>query len=118
MHDPMLFVYPSCLVPQSGTGDPFAALNRHVDSDGFRLDPFHASGYDGGPKVHQLRQGPATMHLVLVPSTMQILTVERIEFPVPGLLGLSRIPDIWVGERTPDERTVWHFRMKLTRAAR
>lgn len=52
-----------------------------------------------------------------VPVTMEILTVERIEFPVLGRLGRSRSPDIQVGERMPDERTDWHFPTAWARAA-
>lgn len=117
MHGAALFVCSSCLVHLSRKGDPLAASDRHVDADGFRLHPYRSHGQEGRPQVRQPHHGPATMQSLPVPVTMEILTVERIEFPVLGRLGGSRSPDIRVGERMPDERTDWHFPTEWARAA-
>ena len=115
-HDPALLGSPACPVRPSMTGDPLAALDRQVDSSVFRLVPVHALGHGDGPTGRQQHHGPVTMHLVLAPASMQSQMDERKEFFVEGRIGALRIPDSRIVGRTPDQRTIWSFRSKSTRA--
>ena len=114
MHDPGLFDFSDHLECLSQTGDPLEALDRHVDFEVFRPVLVEALGYGDRLKGGRPPYDPVTMFKVLVLASMHNLSDERMEFLIRDRLSWLRFLGFQIGEATPDQKTIWLFREKLT----
>ena len=114
MHDPGLFDFSDHLECLSQTGDPLEALDRHVDFEVFRPVLVEALGYGDRSKGGRPPYDPVTMFKVLVLASMHNLSDERMEFLIRDRLSWLRFLGFQIGEATPDQKTIWLFREKLT----
>ena len=110
MHAPGLFDLSDHLARLSATGDPLEALERHVDFEAFRTVLMEALGYGVRAKGGRPPYDPVTMFKVLV------LSDERMEFLIRDRLSWLRFLRFQIGEPTPDQKTIWLFREKLTQS--
>ena len=116
MHARGLFDLPDHLARLSATGDPLEALERHVDFEAFRTVLIAAPGYGVRTKGGRPPYDPVTMFKVLVLASMHNLNDERMEFLIWDRLSWLRFPGFEIGEPTPDQKTIWLFREKLTQS--
>ena len=114
MHAPGLFDLSDHLARLSATGDPLEALERHVDFEAFRTVLMEALGYGVRAKGGRPPYDPVTMFKVLVLASMHNLSDERMEFLIRDRLSWLRFLRFEIGEPTPDQKTIWPFREKLT----
>ncbi len=114
MHDPGLFDLSDHLERLSQTGDPLEALDRHVDFEVFRPVLVAALGYGDRPKGGRPPYDPVTMFKVLVLASMHNLSDERMEFLIRDRLSWLRFLGFQIGGATPDQKTIWLYREKLT----
>ena len=125
MHAPGLFDLSDHLARLSATGDPLEALERHVDFEAFRTVLMEALGYGVRAKGGRPPYDPVTMFKVLVLASMHNLSDERMEFLIRDRLSWLRFLRLRkeekerarageIGEPTPDQKTIWLFREKLT----
>lgn len=116
MHAPGLFDLSDHLKRISATGDPLEALERHVDFEVFRPVLIGALGYGERPKGGRPPYDPVTMFKILVLASMHNLSDERMEFLIRDRFSWLRFLGFQIGEPTPDQKTIWLFREKLTQA--
>ena len=114
MHAPGLFDLSDHLARLSATGDPLEALERHVDFEAFRTVLMEALCYGVRAKGGRPPYDPVTMFKVLVLASMHNLSDERMEFLIRDRLSWLRFLRFEIGEPTPDQKTIWLFREKLT----
>ena len=114
MHAPRLFDLSDHLARLSATGDPLEALERHVDFEAFRTVLMEALCYGVRAKGGRPPYDPVTMFKVLVLASMHNLSDERMEFLIRDRLSWLRFLRFQIGEPTPDQKTIWLFREKLT----
>ena len=114
MHAPGLFDLSDHLARLSATGDPLEALERHVDFEAFRTVLMEALGYGVRAKGGRPPYDPVTMFKVLVLASMHNLSDEGMEFLIRDRLSWLRFLRFEIGEPTPDQKTIWLFREKLT----
>ena len=114
MHAPRLFDLSDHLARLSATGDPLEALERHVDFEAFRTVLMEALGYGVRAKGGRPPYDLVTMFKVLVLASMHNLSDERMEFLIRDRLSWLRFLGFEIGEPTPDQKTIWLFREKLT----
>lgn len=114
MHAPGLFDLTAHLACLSATGDPLEALDGHVDFEAFRPVLVSALGYGARPKGGRPPYDPVTMFKVLVLASMHNLSDERMEFLIRDRFSWLRFLGFQIGESTPDQKTIWLFREKLT----
>ena len=116
MHAPGWFDLPDHLARLSATDDPLEALERHVDFEAFRTVLMAALGYGVRAKGGRPPYDPVTMFKVLVLASMHNPGDERMEFLIRDRLSWLRFPGFQIDEPTPDQKTIWLFREKLTRS--
>ena len=116
MHAPGLFDLSDHLARLSATGDPLEALERHVDFEAFRTVLMEALCYGVRAKGGRPPYDPVTMFKVLVLASMHNLSDERMEFLIRDRLSWLRFLRFQIGEPTPDQKTIWLFREKLTQS--
>ena len=116
MHKPGLFDFSDHLERLSATGDPLEALERHVDFEAFRPVLIEALDYGDRPQGGRPPYDPVTMFKVLVLASMHNLSDERMEFLIRDRFSWLRFLGFQIGEPTPDQKTIWLFREKLTQA--
>lgn len=116
MHAPGLFALTDHLNRLSATGDPLESLERHVDFEVFRPVLVSALGYGERPKGGRPPYDPVTMFKGLVLASMHNLSDERMEFLIRDRFSWLRFLGFQIGEPTPDQKTIWLFREKLTQA--
>ena len=116
MHAPGLFDLSDHLARLTATGDPLEALERHVDFEAFRTVLMEALGYGVRAKGGRPPYDPVTMFKVLVLASMHNLSDERMEFLIRDRLSWLRFLRFEIGEPTPDQKTIWLFREKLTQS--
>ncbi len=114
MHAPGLFDLSDHLARLSATGDPLEALERHVDFEAFRTVLMEALGYGVRAKGGRPPYDPVTMFKVLVLASMHNLSDEGMEFLIRDRLSWLRFLRFQIGEPTPDQKTIWLLREKLT----
>ena len=116
MHSPGLFDLSDHLERLSQSGDPLEALAAHVDFGAFRPILIEALGYGERPKGGRPPYDPVTMFKVLVLASLHNLSDERMEFLIRDRLSWLRFLGFPIGAPTPDQKTIWLFREKLSRA--
>ena len=98
------------------TGYPLEALDRHVDFEVFRPFLIEALAYADGRKGGRPPYDAVTMFEILVLALMHNLSDERMEFLIRDRLSWLWFPGFRIGEPTPDQKTIWLFREKLTQS--
>ncbi len=116
MHAPGLFDLTDHLARLSAMGDPLEVLERHVDFEVFRPVLVEALGYGERPKGGRPPYDAVVMFKVLVLASMHNLSDERMEFLIRDRFSWLRFLGFQIGEPTPDQKTIWLFREKLTQA--
>ncbi len=114
MHAPGLFDLTDHLARLSAMGDPLEVLERHVDFEVFRPVLVEVLGYGERPKGGRPPYDAVVMFKVLVLALMHNLSDERMEFLIRDRFSWLRFLGFQIGEPTPDQKTIWLFREKLT----
>ncbi len=114
MHAPGLFDLTDHLARLSAMGDPFEALDCHVNFEVFRPVLVEVLGYGERPKGGRPPYDAVVMFKVLVLALMHNLSDERMEFLIRDRFSWLRFLGFQIGEPTPDQKTIWLFREKLT----
>ncbi len=114
MHAPGLFDLTDHLARLSAMGDPLEVLERHVDFEVFRPVLVEALDYGDRPKGGRPPYDAVVMFKVLVLALMHNLSDERMEFLIRDRFSWLRFLGFQIGEPTPDQKTIWLFREKLT----
>ncbi len=114
MHAPGLFDLTDHLARLSAMGDPLEALDCHVNFEVFRPVLVEALGYGERPKGGRPPYDAVVMFKVLVLASMHNLSDERMEFLIRDRFSWLRFLGFQIGEPTPDQKTIWLFREKLT----
>jgi IS5 family transposase len=98
----------------SKDGDPLEVLQRTVDFEYFRIWLIEGLGYGDGSKGGRPPFDPVMMFKALVLQTQHNLSDARMEFMIRDRLSWLRFLGLSLGERTPDENTIRHFRNRMT----
>ena len=98
----------------SKDGDPLEALDATVDFECFRGWLVEGLGYCDGPKGGRPPFDPVSMFKALILQTQHNLSDARMEFMIRDRLSWMRFPGFDLGGPTPDEKTIRHFRNRLT----
>ncbi len=91
-------------------------LDCHVNFEALRPVLVVALGYGERPKGGRPPYDAVVMFKVLVLALMHNLSDERMEFLIRDRFSWLRFLGFQIGEPTPDQKTIWLFREKLTQA--
>ena len=91
-------------------GDPLEVLERTVDFEYFRGWLIEGLGYGDGSKGGRPPFDPVTMFKVLLVQAQHNLSDGRMEFMIRDRLSWMRFLGFDLGDRTPDENTIRHFK--------
>ncbi len=116
MHEAGLFDFSDHLERLSKTGDPLVALSEHVDFEMFRCALTSALNYGERPQGGRPPYDAVMMFKILILASMHNLSDERMEFLIRDRFSWLRFLGLQIGEPTPDQKTIWVFREKLTQA--
>lgn len=100
----------------SKCGDPLEELARHVDFEIFRTPLEAALNYGDRPKGGRPPYDAVMMFKVLILASLHNLSDGRMEFLIRDRITWLRFLGFDLGDETPDEKTIWLFREKLTEA--
>ena len=95
-------------------GDPLEVLEHTVDFEYFRGWLVEGLGYGDGSKGGRPPFDPVTMFKALILQAQHNLSDARMEFMIRDRLSWMRFLGFDLGDRTPDENTIRHFRNRLT----
>lgn len=98
----------------SKEGDPLEVLQRTVDFEYFRAWLVEGLGYGDGAKGGRPPFDPVMMFKALILQAQHNLSDARMEFMIRDRLSWLRFLGLSLGDRTPDENTIRHFRNRLT----
>lgn len=98
----------------SAHGDPLEVLERTVDFEYFRGWLVEGLGYGDGSKGGRPPFDPVAMFKILILQAQHNLSDARTEFMIRDRLSWLRFLGFSLGDRTPDENTIRHFRNRLT----
>lgn len=98
----------------SAHGDPLEVLERTVDFEYFRGWLVEGLGYGNGSKGGRPPFDPVAMFKILILQAQHNLSDARTEFMIRDRLSWLRFLGFSLGDRTPDENTIRHFRNRLT----
>ena len=117
MVDPKsLFSLSDHLEALSKEGDPLEVLQQTVDFEYFRGWLVEGLGYGDGAKGGRPPFDPVMMFKALILQAQHNLSDARMEFMIRDRLSWLRFLRLSLGDRTPDENTIRHFRNRLTEA--
>ena len=91
-------------------GDPLEVLERTVDFEFFRV----WLGYGDGSKGGRPPFDPVAMFKILIVQAQHNLSDARMEYMIRDRLSWMRFLGFALGDRTPDENTIRHFRNRMT----
>ena len=115
MVDPKsLFSLSDHLAALSKDGDPLEVLQQTVDFEYFCAWLVEGLGYGDGAKGGRPPIDPVMMFKALILQAQHNLADARIEFMIRDRLSWLRFLGLSLGDRTPDENTIRHFRNCLT----
>jgi len=100
----------------SELGDQLEAYARAVDFEAFRPDLEKALAYSTGTQGGRPPYDPVLMLKILVIQAANGLSDERAEFLISDRLSFMRFLGLGLSDRVPDDRTIWLFRERLTKA--
>ena len=109
-----LFSLSDHLEALSKEGDPLAVLQDTVDFEYFRAWLVEGLGYGDGSKGGRPPFDPVMMFKALILQAQHNLSDARMEFMIRDRLSWLRFLGLSLGDRTPDENTIRHFRNRLT----
>ena len=95
-------------------GDPLEVLERTVDFEYFRSWLVEGLGYGDGSKGGRPPFDPVAMFKILILQAQHNLSDARTEFMIRDRLSWMRFLGFSLGDRTPDENTIRHFRNRMT----
>lgn len=98
----------------SKDGDPLEILQETVDFEYFRAWLVEGLGYGDGSKGGRPPFDPVMMFKALILQAQHNLSDARMEFMIRDRLSWLRFLGLSLGDRTPDENTIRHFRNRLT----
>ena len=98
----------------SKEGDPLEVLQQTVDFEYFRTWLVEGLGYGDGAKGERPPFDPVMMFKALILQAQHNLSDARMEFMIRDRLSWLRFLGLSLGDRTPDENTIRHFRNRLT----
>lgn len=98
----------------SKEGDPLEVLQETVDFEYFRAWLVEGLGYGDGRKGGRPPFDPVMMFKALILQAQHNLSDARMEFMIRDRLSWLRFLGLSLGDRTPDENTIRHFRNRLT----
>lgn len=98
----------------SKEGDPLEVLQETVDFEYFRAWLVEGLGYGDGAKGGRPPFDPVMMFKALILQAQHNLSDARMEFMIRDRLSWLRFLGLSLGDRTPDENTIRHFRNRLT----
>ncbi|MBB3939109.1 transposase [Novosphingobium fluoreni] len=114
MDSKSLFSLTDHLEELSKEGDPLEALQETVDFEYFRAWLVEGLGYGDGAKGGRPPFDPVMMFKALILQAQHNLSDARMEFMIRDRLSWLRFLGLSLGDRTPDENTIRHFRNRLT----
>lgn len=109
-----LFSLSDYLEALSKEGDPLEVLQQTVDFEYFRAWLVEGLGYGDGAKGGRPPFDPVMMFKALILQAQHNLSDARMEFMIRDRLSWLRFLGLSLGDRTPDENTIRHFRNRLT----
>ena len=109
-----LFSLSDHLEALSKDGDPLEVLQQAVDFEYFRAWLVEGLGYGDGSKGGRPPFDPVMMFKAVILQAQHNLSDARMEFMIRDRLSWLRFLGLALGERTPDENTIRHFRNRLT----
>ncbi|MFC6623821.1 IS5 family transposase [Novosphingobium panipatense] len=109
-----LFSLSEHLEALSKEGDPLETLQQTVDFEFFRAWLVEGLGYGDGAKGGRPPFDPVMMFKALILQAQHNLSDARMEFMIRDRLSWLRFLGLSLGDRTPDENTIRHFRNRLT----
>ena len=95
-------------------GGPLEVLNQTIDFEYFRGWVVEGLGYGDGSKGGRPPFDPVAMFKILILQAQHNLSDARTEFMIRDRLSWMRFVGFSLGDRTPDENTIRHFRNKMT----
>jgi transposase len=95
-------------------GDPLEVLQQTVDFEYFRTWLVEGLGYGDGARGGRPPFDPVMMFKALILQAQHNLSDARMEFMIRDRLSWLRFLCLSLGDRTPDENTIRHFRNRLT----
>lgn len=95
-------------------GDPLEVLNQTIDFEYFRGWLVEGLGYGDRSKGGRPPFDPVAMFKILILQAQHNLSDARTEFMIRDRLSWMRFLGFSLGDRTPDENTIRHFRNKMT----
>ena len=98
----------------SKEGGPLEVLQQTVDFEYFRDWLVEGLGYGDGAKGGRPPFDPMMMFKALILQAQHNLSDARMEFMIRDRLSWLRFLGLSLGDRTPDENTIRHFRNRLT----
>jgi IS5 family transposase len=98
----------------SKEGDPLGVLERTVDFEYFRRWVVEGLGYGDGSRGGRPPYDPVMMFKALILQAQHNLSDARMEFMIRDRLSWMRFLGLSLGESTPDENTIRHFRNRMT----
>lgn len=98
----------------SKDGDPLEILAATVDFEYFRSWLIEGLGYGDGAKGGRPAFDPVAMFKVLIVQAQHNLSDAKMEFMIRDRLSWMRFLGFTLGDATPDENTIRHFRNKMT----
>jgi IS5 family transposase len=105
-----------CLAALSAAGDPLARLSSAVDFSIFRPALKRALRRSDRGKGGRPPYDPVMMFKILVLQALYGLSDAQAEYQVRDRLSFMRFLGLGLGQRIPDEKTIWLFRELLVRA--
>ncbi len=109
-----LFSLSDHLEALSKEGDPLEILQQAVDFEYFRAWLVEGLGYGDGARGGRPPFDPVMMFKALILQAQHNLSDARMEFMIRDRLSWMRFLGLSLGDRTPDENTIRHFRNCLT----
>ena len=109
-----LFSLSDHLEALSKDGDPLEVLQQAMDFEFFRAWLVEGLAYGDGAKGGRPPFDPVMMFKALILQAQHNLSDARMEFMIRDRLSWLRFLGLSLGDRTPDENTIRHFRNRLT----